>query len=263
MPYIAFDLDALKHVPDVARSAGLAESDVGYGLVRLWAYCWTEKTDVVTPIHLAGFFGSEKAAPALVAFGHLAPSAADFRVRGAEKYLRITAAQSAAGKKNAKNLSRGTPGRKPRKTRDPAGDPPENPPSTGSPGSPRPLPPSTEHRAPTPIETIAGLPPADPYKQLVGSLFDAFAAVKGSKYRPTGPDWKALERLRQDATAAEIRLRWGRGLRGAYKRDACTFVELEAKWNALATDEPSTGKGPVEPQIHGDGPIVATTAEVF
>ena len=38
MPYIAFDLDALKHVPDAARAADAREADVGYGLVRLWAY---------------------------------------------------------------------------------------------------------------------------------------------------------------------------------------------------------------------------------
>ena len=56
MSYLAFDLDALKMVPDTARTAGVDDSTIGYGLVRLWQYCWLAKTDQVKPIQLSGFF---------------------------------------------------------------------------------------------------------------------------------------------------------------------------------------------------------------
>jgi hypothetical protein len=111
MPFIAFELDALKRVPAVARAAGIREPDLGYGLVQLWEYCWTEKTDHVDQTHVAGFFGGDRArvSEALVAFRFLAPDGERFRVKGADRYLRVTEARKEGGRKAAAagNLRRG------------------------------------------------------------------------------------------------------------------------------------------------------------
>lgn len=107
MSYLAFDLDALKLVPDAARSAGLPDAELGYGLLRLWSYCWTTKTDVVKPAHLIGFFGGDSArvVAGLEAFGFLQTDPNGLRVKGVEKYLRIRKAQSEAGKTRAAELN--------------------------------------------------------------------------------------------------------------------------------------------------------------
>lgn len=110
MSHIAFDLDALPLVPKVARSAGIGEAVVGWGLTQMWEWCWREKTDKVTTNHLRGFFGTELGA-ILVDFGFLeAIGASMWRVRGSARYLRITKAQSDSGKKHVGNLKRGTRG---------------------------------------------------------------------------------------------------------------------------------------------------------
>ncbi len=125
MSYLAFELDALKMVPDAARAAGLSEPVLGYGLVRLWDYCWTAKTDRIQPAHLTGFFGGEptKIADALGAFGFLESDGLGFRVRGAARYLRLHLGQREGGKKSKGNLIPGPHrGNSPRK---PAGGQPE------------------------------------------------------------------------------------------------------------------------------------------
>lgn len=164
MPYLAFDLDALKKVPDAARSAGLSEEKMGYGLLRMWGYCWTEKRDRVKRAHLAGFFDSDspRVEAALEAFDFTESDGEDdFRVRGTEKYLRIQKAQSDGGKKASNNLRRGIvrAGRQPERTSEsspsPAGEEPER-----TPGSAPALTPSTEHR--TPIEKPPPTPSAEP-----------------------------------------------------------------------------------------------------
>lgn len=104
MSHIAFDLDALPLVPKVARSAGIQEAVVGWGLTQMWEWCWREKTDRVTTNHLRGFFGSELGG-VLVDFGFLeAIGSGLWRVRGAARYLRIRQAQSDAGKRSKGNL---------------------------------------------------------------------------------------------------------------------------------------------------------------
>lgn len=114
MPYLQFDLDALKQVPDAARSAGLPEAELGYGLVRTWSYCWQRKTDRVKRAHLAGFFGGTRDSrlpEALEAFGFIerCPNEEDYRIRGAERRLKVAKAQSEAGKRHANNLIPGGP----------------------------------------------------------------------------------------------------------------------------------------------------------
>lgn len=98
--YIAFDLDALNVARDVGAAADISEERVTHGLLRMWAWCFREKTEHVTATHVRGFFGAD-AVTSLMAFGFLAPAAAGldlapeaaFRVRGAERYLRISEAR--------------------------------------------------------------------------------------------------------------------------------------------------------------------------
>jgi hypothetical protein len=96
MPHIAFELDAIPKVSLVARSAGVPEGAVAWGLVQLWEWCWRGKRDTVEGIHLRGFFGCDVEA-ALVAFGFLEKAEACLRVRGAQRYLRIQKGNAAGG----------------------------------------------------------------------------------------------------------------------------------------------------------------------
>lgn len=109
MPYLQLDLEAKKMVPRVARAMSVPDAQIGWGLIELWDWCWNEKRDVVSGIMLHGFFGAIGAelGPTLEAFGFLEAHPEGYRVRGAEKYLRISEAQKEAGKKHSGNLKRG------------------------------------------------------------------------------------------------------------------------------------------------------------
>ena len=100
MNYIAFELDALNKVPLVANAAGIRAQDVTHGLLTLWAYCFREEVDRVRDAHLAGFFGSSTVGAALEAFGFLeADGVGCWRVKGAQRYLRVRESRREGGKK--------------------------------------------------------------------------------------------------------------------------------------------------------------------
>lgn len=159
MSYIAFDLDALKQVPDAARAAGIGEAELGYGLVRLWSYCWTKKTDTVTTAHLLGFFGTAepvRLGAALEAFGFTEVTAQGLRVKGVERYLRVAEGRSKGGKAAAAagNLKRGQQA------------PSSSLPGAAPPAAPQLVPslsPTSEHRTPnTEQRDDDGAPPPKP-----------------------------------------------------------------------------------------------------
>lgn len=134
MPYIAFDLDALNNLPDAARAARLEEATIALGLLRMWRWCWREKKDTINRGQVRGFFGvGDDVAEALANFGFLETIEADaFRVRGADRYLRIRTAQAEAGRQKSTNLKKGkkrsNPETEPEKTREPLPAPlPANP----------------------------------------------------------------------------------------------------------------------------------------
>ena len=109
--YIAFDLDALNKAPAVARAAGLDPDAAIGGMARLWEFCWRTKTDVVSKIQIRGLMNEALIEP-LEAFGFLAADADQWRVKGADRYLRVSSARSENGKKAAANgnLKRGSTG---------------------------------------------------------------------------------------------------------------------------------------------------------
>lgn len=179
MAYIAFELDALNVMPAVGAAAGVSPDVVAHGLLKLWAWCFREETDSVTDVHLAGFFGPG-VAPALEAFGFLEKSDAGWRVKGAQRYLRVKEQRRNAGR--ARSLSAGRSAgkftsEKPAEDQRSASEKPA-------------LTPSTEHRAPN-TESKAlyadanlavaafELPVPDPTKMDSWTAQDFWAACEG------------------------------------------------------------------------------------
>lgn len=81
----------------VARAANVNEDRVLAGLNRLWHWAWVQKNDVIDVGQLAGVFGGERIdalAAAMVAQGFLEARPDDWRIRGAERYLRIRKTRS-------------------------------------------------------------------------------------------------------------------------------------------------------------------------
>lgn len=205
MSYIAFDLDAINVAPDVARAAGLSEDRVLSGMARMWAWCFRNQAEFVTDVHVRGFFGGDALEP-LIVFGFLASTDASttFRVRGADRYLRVAEARKRGGRAAAAagNLRRGagaavTSQQQLSSSTLPAapGAEPQLP--------PRPTP-STEHRAPsTELKAASsgdaffawaqnrrhlrlGLPDERPPKALSAWFSEALAQVHGEIGRLEG-----------------------------------------------------------------------------
>ena len=184
----------------------------------------------MTSVHLRGFFGGKDLGEVLVAFGHLEQVGTAYRVRGAEKYLRITEAQRAAGKANAGNLRRGASrakaggvaGAQPGPTRTPSRTPSRGP--------------TPDTRAPTPESKSTA--PASRVRQS-DALVAAFKATTGRDYLWNGAkDGAAYAALLKVATPEEIERRWLLGLKGEGWRHTATIAQLRAKWNDLATAAP-------------------------
>lgn len=157
MSYIAFDLDALNVARDVGAAAGIPEERITHGLLRMWAWCFREKTEHVTNTHVRGFFGAD-CVGTLSAFGFLAQAegfdcATDttYRVRGAERYLRVSEARSKAGKARAASAVRDA-GRLVSTPPAATSTAPAHDQQTTS--TPPALTPSTEHRAPSTLKDV-------------------------------------------------------------------------------------------------------------
>jgi hypothetical protein len=246
--HIAFELDALPLVPKVARSAGIQEAVVGWGLTQMWEWCWREKTDKVTTNHLRGFFGSELGA-ILVDFGFLeAIGSSVWRVRGAQRYLRIQEGRERGGKAAAAagNLKRGRAA--------PAG--PNAGASLQLPSSTSPAPLQLDSRlsatsderlatsdkrntgpAPKPRAVNPRLGP------LIGRLKKSYHDLVGKPLDPTDQDVAALKTLLGRGDDDEIDRRWRKGLSASQFETKCaTFLKLLQVWPELAIERAaSTG----------------------
>lgn len=252
--YIAFDLDALNVARDVGNACGLDEAHVTHGLLRMWSWCFRSKTDSVNPDHVKGFFGVD-ACGALMAFGFLAPTGDAFRVRGADRYLRLHEGRKKGGQAAKKNLIPGAVHRKHKADTKPKGVPKASPRSAeGEPkefiGSPSALTPSTEHLTPNTslkprADSKSESPPvSEKTNQLALSdkLVAEFKAATGKPYRFLEADGVQLARLRKTEADEEILRRWRIGLRseGFYLTES--IAQLAAKWNSLATEKGPKGK---------------------
>lgn len=238
--YIAFELDAMEQVPNVAAACALSEAQVGWGLAKLWRWCWREKVDRVSRLHLRGFFGVD-VGDALEAFGFVATDGEGLRVRGAERYLRIAAGRSKGGQKAKGNLKRGKARPKPE------GEPETKPgPSREAPPASLRLTPgstanSEQRTASSEVESIAPKAPRE-----TDLLKTVFASTTGVAYHWQGEkDGVAFHRLRKEFSMEEILDRWRRGLRASGWQKVATVAQLASKWNDLAPDPGFVGHGPL------------------
>jgi len=240
MPFIAFDVKALEEAPNVARAAHISEDAAIAGLARMWKHCWARKTDEVDGTALEGFFGAD-ASRACITFGFLERAGEGYRVRGADRYLRIAKARSDNGKRAAANgnLKKGSVG-------------------GGAPTSPQQLlescsnsapvlTPITDHR--TTLEDLAGTADAAPPKRkrsgkdanprhtpLKAKLFTAFREITGTDYGfQGGKDAKGIDQLLSICPDdEEILTRW----RAAWDRTGFQrpkdIPDFVSKWNLYA-----------------------------
>lgn len=256
MPYLSFDLDALDSVPDAALAADISPAEMAYGLLRMWKRAWLEKTDMVSPARVTTFFPGdhERVARALVTCGFLAPEGQMFRVRGADRYLRLAEARAKGGRAAAGNLQKGR-----KKTKCPGSSrkPAELEPGSTSGSSPA-LSSNIEHPSSSIKKPIAAQGASEPeyvsadgsnppgWRDLIAGLYLAFKSRRGNDPEPSPKDWAALKRLRARTKLgdAEILRRWGIGLDAEFKSRVDSFWDLEQKWDALAkgADPPKRGR---------------------
>jgi len=242
MSYIAFDLDALNRAPAAARAAGVREEDIIAGLVRLWAWCFREKVARVDADQVRGHFGAD-VSRALTAFGFLEPDpAGGWRVKGADRYLRIADGRSKGGKAASGNLIPGGPKRPPKSGApaevQPRGDAETQPSVSRASAENKPrldlgLSPTTDDLAPTTESKSIAPAPRSPRDSDL--LCADFLAVTGSPYGWNGAkDGAALAWLVKQAPLEEVRARWRRGLAASGWLLVRNVAQLRAKWNDLA-----------------------------
>lgn len=234
MSYIAVDLKVIEvHAPALARAMGVDLPSVIGSLSLLWHRCWSAKTDTITSLEVRGFFSHPEAVPMLEAFGFLEKQDSTWRVKGADRYLRLRETRAKAGRARASKAARSA-GSFTSKSPAHAGELTSTPPAhAGQSTSTAPaLTPSTEHRAP---KKESAPTPSTPRETDI--LVDDFKAVTGAAYMWQGAkDGAALSRLKGIASLDEIRSRWRAGLKApADAWASCrTVAQLAAKWNDLA-----------------------------
>jgi hypothetical protein len=96
---------------------------------------------------------------------------------------------------------------------------------------------ATNGAAPLVLEAQTPHEPARARQELVAKLGEAFRAERGTTYTYQGRDWKALDRLRESHSDAEIMRRWVNGLRAQYGQKVSDIWGLEQRWNANALPE--------------------------
>jgi hypothetical protein len=102
MAYIQVELMAIEHADFVAQALGCKRVEVLGGLVELWQFSWKRGTDIHQANALQAWFAFEpsKTLSVLEAFGFVEDfKDGTFRVRGAERYLRIREKRAEAGRK--------------------------------------------------------------------------------------------------------------------------------------------------------------------
>ena len=206
MSYLAVDLDALNVMPDVASAAGITTGAVAHGLLRLWAWCFREEVEVVSKVHLVGFFGVD-AGPALEAFGFLSKDGEAWRVRGAQRYLRVKQAQREGGKKG-RALSSSKVGQTTPPTSTPTSGSTSRSTSAPTSRSAQALTPSTEHRTPNTLKEATALSTCVDGERAVDRAPIGFALELGDQPRPAKSPSEKLEDALDDSTELQVWEHW-------------------------------------------------------
>ena len=203
MSFIAVDLKIIEvQAPGLARALGLEVPFVIGSLSLLWHRCWSIKSDAISTLELRGYFTSAEAGPLLAAFGLLEAAGDGWRVKGADRYLRITEQRSNAGKTRAADAKRAggrftsahqratsTPPAAHQRTT--SGAPADDQRATS--GGPA-LTPSTEHRAPN----------TEKKEDLVDH---PLKAVWNDNRAPSMPAWTATGKKRKSHADARLKER--------------------------------------------------------
>lgn len=254
--YISVSLKVIELIaPAVARSSGTNEDRVLAGLNRLWHRCWSLKTDMLTRVQLAGCFGGAELdllVAGLVEHEMLEQTETGWRVRGAEKYLRIATARSENGRKAAENgnLRRGN--QNPNTTQQRPSSPPAVPQQT--PNSAPALSPITDHRSPNKEKLLCE--PAETEPPTDGPRFFAWAqsiraeSLKVPREKPPKflrglTNWfhEAQLELGVDAVG-RLQAAWAAFLADPYWRaKGCPWAAWLTKWTALV---PPPGPPPAQ-----------------
>ena len=237
MSHIAVDLKFIEvKAPGVARALGLEVAHVIGAFVLLWHRCWSLKSDTVGELEFRGFLREPDAGPIAEAHGLLERVEGGWRVRGTDKYLRLSEARRRGGKAAAKHLIPGARFSAPAQTVPRASPEPAQRVS----GLVSALSPSTEHRAPNTVSKSTAPAPRAPRDSDL--LCADFAAVTGSPYGWNGAkDGAALAWCLKQAPLKEVRARWRRGLAADGWLLVRNVAQLRQKWNDLAP--PPSGLG--------------------
>jgi hypothetical protein len=256
MSHIQVDLKVIEvHAPAVARVMEEPVAITLGGLSLLWHRCWSTQQATISRIGLGGIFGMERLdlrLEALIDAGFLeAVPQVGFRIRGAEKYLRIRQGNSKGGKAASGNLKRGTQA---------AGPKPEGEPGTEPGGSrevsrdqagegPRLIAgstPITDHRSP--ITTTKEAPPRSEHQPTIDRLTTTFTQARGSKYPFKPRDAGAVKAMLESHTPDDIAGAWGRALAHRGFPRVSTIFELEKNLaHFLGTGPPVNSAAPAPP----------------
>lgn len=253
MPYLQFDLDAMRKVDMAAQAVGVHPGFVAWGLLRLWEHVWRTKTDTVAIFDLDGCFsGNEKLRPLLAHYGFIEPlpDGQSFRVRGAKERL-FGAVESGAkgGKKTASsgkslsNLKQFSVPKAAEGSTEGSPKAPSDKPPIPSEGSPK----LTQHPASS-IQKDSPFPGAP----LIECLQEVFRQERnGAHYEPSLDDTNiALRAINQKNTGgdAEIIRRYRMALRNRGYPKVATLTELARFWDHFAAPEPVPIHGKPKPE---------------
>ncbi len=274
MPYLAFDLDAKKRVPQVARAAGVQPCEVGWGLLDLWEHVWSTRNDVVGELLLDGFFGpNARIREALVAFGFLEPQGVgSYRVKGADRYSRISTVRSEGGKTRISSAKRDAKGRLVASSTHPAEHPAEPaqagreldvpPAQAGSATSSRPAADQLLHRAPSTESSTTSsnedVPREKPKRKKPDSAAVQFVDWTLSQRKqvlgPSAPDpdtpaehhWIALSTLLRDHGRMPTEAAWLEFAKDGWAKNnhlpLAVFLAQKGRWLAAGTAKPTQPK---------------------
>lgn len=107
--HIQVDLPAIEQAPSASGAEGISVRDHLAGLLLMFHYVWTKRSDQATRELLMGWFAVgpeqvDRLAAGLIAFGHLERRGEGWRIKGAGRYVNLRKAFSEGGKKSKGNL---------------------------------------------------------------------------------------------------------------------------------------------------------------
>lgn len=223
------------YAPAVARTLDEPVAMTIGGLALLWHRSWSTKADRISRIGLQGVFGPDRIdlrIEALTDAGFLeAMSDGTFRIRGAERYLRIRDALSRGGHASKGNLIPGGTRVGSRETsRADSPDPSREIAEEGA-GLNLGLTPITDHRSPIskkPARSRAGDSPDPRHAPLVKDLTEAFQQARGAKYPfDGGRDAKLVSNLLARAEPGPLLEAWKRALRHEGYPTVATLADFD------------------------------------